>query len=227
MALPILARAGAFLLGKAASKIIPKIVPAVRSFGAKVVSFGAGRAASLPARVPGIVKVGRRFIGAIGTAVGGEAIASAITGRKPSFMSKRTALAAAGFAVGGIPGAIVGTLSSGMTFGGRGISAAKNVIEDIPGITTSAPGDIFTTPPSMDIPQTTFQPEIAASPAAAFSPAFAPSASYGISPQVMLGGGGADMGFLLLALLGGAGAGFLAGKRRRRKKRKKYKGAKR
>ena len=201
---------GASVIGGASGKVggfVSGIGRTLQKFG-QPITFGRG-----------VQRVGTRFLTGFGITSGASAIETAITGEPFNPLSRRSALGAAGFAIGGIPGLAVGTALGLGKVGvretiGLGVGGAQFVGGAIP--------DDFNIP---------FFPPVQAGNTVNIdfgdAPAIQPGAVGGLtggggaSFQIGSPGGGGDLSALILLLLGIGGVGALVDTRRKKKKKKK------
>jgi len=163
-----------------------------------------------------VTSIGGKFTGALGATIGAKAIASAITGDEYDLFNRGTLLGASGFAVGGVPGLLVGTLIGGST---RGFREAKEIIQAIPpavqGVNIQ---DMFPTFPQPNFSVQNIFPaggEVSPLPSSPLG-GFAPAVNFSVG-----GGGGLDVTPILLALLGGGALGYGLSRRKKKKKKKR------
>ena len=212
---------GAAQVGRAAvarGGVVGLVGGTIRGVGAKLEQFG--KPVTLKA---GAGRVGSRLAKGLGIVTGVEFIKSGITGEPFNPFTRGAAFGAAGFAVGGVPALVAGsilgggkkTISTAIELGGT-VGAALPDIPFIPSFPSPQPSNTvnidFGDAPSL---QTPLPPVGSVTPAGATF-----SADIG-------GGGGGDLSGLLLLLLLGIGGGALGGailEKRKKKKRKKLKG---
>jgi len=205
-----------------AKTVVSKTGGFIKGVGAKFQEFG--KPFTLKS---GIGKPGSRFIKGLGVVTGISAVDAAITGEAFNPLGRRPLLAAAGFAVGGLPAAAIGGLLGGTKKGFKEGGEIINLLNR-PQIPAGFGGDGFTG--IQQVPSNQVNIDFGDAPpissGGVSGGGFAPS---GVSFNI--GGGGQDLSSLILLLLLGVGGGVgLTGiikKRKKKKKKKKRKKLKR
>jgi len=171
----------------------------------------------------GVQSVGSRFLKGLGITTGVTAIETAITGEPFNPLGRRPILGAAGFAVGGVPGLVAGSLLGGIKVGTR--EAVKLGVGGASFVGGQFPSDPFGNFPFLPPQQAgnTVNIDFGDAPAVVAPAVGGLTGGGGASFQIGTAGGGDLTGLILLLLgLGGVGA-FVATRKKRKKKKKKKK----
>lgn len=193
-----------------------KIGGFIKGVGAKIQQFGKPVTFKT-----GVQSVGSRFFKGLGVTTGVTAIETAITGEPFNPLGRRPLLGAAGFAVGGVPGLVAGSLLGGIKVGTR--EAVKLGVGGA-GFVGGVVQDQFNFPSFPNQPAgNTVNIDFGDAPAIQPGAVGGLTGGGGASFNIGAGTGGGDLSGLILLLLGLGGAGALLATRKKRKKKKKKK----